>query len=153
MKRTKNSIEIIFQEEKRVYELLEILPFSSRKRMSVFVRDPSRPDEVRIFTKGADTSIFERAGWYDHSECFVNNIDVFAKEGLRTLVFAERIISQAEYKKYLRKRESIRNQIKHRLISKDEGAEMDLALTEEIETGLHIVGASGIEDRLQEEVP
>jgi hypothetical protein len=35
--------------------------------MSVVVRDPSRKNRVTLFTKGADSAIFERSHWYSDS--------------------------------------------------------------------------------------
>lgn len=78
--------------------------------MSVVVRDPSAQNEAIMYTKGADSAIFERAHWYTDSEAFNHNIDVFAKEGLRTLVFAKRILTGKELKGYLSRKERIRNE-------------------------------------------
>jgi phospholipid-translocating ATPase len=43
IKRTKTHIELKVNEEKKVYELMDILSFSARKRMSVVVKDLSKP--------------------------------------------------------------------------------------------------------------
>ena len=45
---------------------MDILPFNARKRMSIAVKDPSRPQEVLLFTKGADSQVFEKAQKYKH---------------------------------------------------------------------------------------
>ena len=52
--------------QKKAYELVDILPFNARKRMSIAVKDPSRPQEVLLFTKGADSQVFEKAQKYKH---------------------------------------------------------------------------------------
>lgn len=60
LKRTKNSIEIKVEGQKKAYEFLHMLPFTSRKRMSVLVRDLEKK-KIYLHTKGADSAIFEVA--------------------------------------------------------------------------------------------
>jgi magnesium-transporting ATPase (P-type) len=72
---------------------------SARKRMSVIVRDDSRRPGERLILrlKGADATVLERcAEPADHESLRVlkktkEHLDAFAREGLRTLVLAERI--------------------------------------------------------------
>jgi len=44
IKRTKTHIELMIRNKKKVYELVDILSFDARKRMSVAVKDVSNPD-------------------------------------------------------------------------------------------------------------
>ena len=47
--------------QEREYELLNVIEFTStRKRMTVLVRDPE--GQIRLYCKGADTMIMERLG-------------------------------------------------------------------------------------------
>jgi magnesium-transporting ATPase (P-type) len=69
--------------------------------MSVVIRDPSAKNKVILFTKGADSAIFEKAHWYADSDSFNRNIDAFAKDGLRTLVFAKKVLSAKDLRDYL----------------------------------------------------
>ena len=83
------------------YELLNICEFTStRKRMSVIVRDLSN-DEIRLFCKGADSVIEERLSVESITgEVFSKTkhyVDEFAKEGLRTLLLAERVLGEEHY--------------------------------------------------------
>lgn len=80
--------------------------------MSVVVRDPANRNKVTLFTKGADSAIFERAHWYEDSEAFNRNIDAFAKEGLRTLVFAKKVLSPRFMKNYLKEKDRIRLEVR-----------------------------------------
>jgi magnesium-transporting ATPase (P-type) len=80
--------------------LLEIIPFSSRRRMSVIVKAICENDEILIFTKGADSAIFEKSIPYKHQIAFQANIDEYAIEGLRTLVFGYRKMTSEEYQSY-----------------------------------------------------
>lgn len=54
-----------------------------------------------MYTKGADSAIFEKSLWYTQSTTFSLNLDNLAKEGLRTLVFSRRTLSPKEVKAYL----------------------------------------------------
>ena len=58
-----------------------------------------------------------------------------------------------QYRKIKDKQARIKQQLKERLISKEEHAELERAIVEEIESGLSILGVTGIEDRLQDDVP
>jgi magnesium-transporting ATPase (P-type) len=57
------------QQKKYSYELLEIISFTARKRMSVIVRNLENR-QVIIYTKGADTSIFEKSIEYPYQLYF-----------------------------------------------------------------------------------
>jgi len=87
--------------------------------MSVIVKNINNKDEVIVFTKGADTAIFEKSNWYEHSYGFTNHINSFAKNGLRTLVFAKRVISLNEYHQFEKRKELVWNHFKQRIITKD----------------------------------
>mgnify|MGYP003920508389 CR=1 FL=1 len=70
----------------------------------------------------------------------------FASEGLRTLVLAVKVLEETELEEYLKRHADASNMIEGR----------DEAMTEvaeELEKDLHIVGATGIEDKLQDGVP
>ena len=47
----------------------------------------------------------------------------------------------------------MKQQLKERMISKEEYAELERAIVEEIESGMSVLGVTGIEDRLQDDVP
>lgn len=40
------------------YELTDVLSFSSRRRMSVIVKDIQDRNQIIMYTKGADSAIF-----------------------------------------------------------------------------------------------
>lgn len=63
MKRTKNSLEYKLHGNKVVYELIDIIAFSPRKRMSVIVKNLETM-KVECYTKGADSAIFEKSEPY-----------------------------------------------------------------------------------------
>ena len=76
----------------------------------------------------------------------MKNLENFANEGLRTLLLAEKIILKEEYKQWLTKYKIAVTSIKDR---DDKVAQVQ----DEIETELILVGATAIEDKLQDRVP
>ncbi|KPJ01062.1 putative phospholipid-transporting ATPase IA [Papilio xuthus] len=73
------------------FAVLHVLAFTSaRKRMSVIVRTPA--GQIRLYCKGADSVIYPRlAGGPQHAryaQATLAHLEHFAAEGLRTLVFA-----------------------------------------------------------------
>lgn len=133
------------------YELLNVLEFTSaRKRMSVVVRDP-RTGEILLLCKGADTVIYERlrddkSGGAGCEAATTKHLRGFATEGLRTLCLAYRRLDPAEYAEWSAGQEAAANSIGAR--------EEELARSaERIERGLTLLGATAIEDKLQDGVP
>uniref|UniRef100_A0A8C6KB01 Phospholipid-transporting ATPase n=1 Tax=Nothobranchius furzeri TaxID=105023 RepID=A0A8C6KB01_NOTFU len=136
---------VILRTEER-YELLHVLEFTSvRKRMSVIMRTPS--GKIRLYCKGADTVIYERlADSSRYKEITLKHLEQFATEGLRTLCFAVADISESSYQHwqeiYLRASTSLQN----RALKLEESYEL-------IEKNLQLLGATAIEDKLQDKVP
>eukprot|EP00095_Tigriopus_kingsejongensis_P007761 maker-scaffold154_size301342-snap-gene-0.15 protein:Tk07761 transcript:maker-scaffold154_size301342-snap-gene-0.15-mRNA-1 annotation:"isoform e" len=131
------------------YELLNIMEFdSARKRMSVIVRTPD--DRLMLFVKGADTMITERMGSESHCGKYFNDTMEhcvkFAEEGLRTLFLAEREISEDEYQEWNRRFQEASTRINGREEALKEVGEL-------IEKDLVLLGATAIEDKLQDGVP
>jgi phospholipid-translocating ATPase len=139
-------IEVLGQVEK--YTLLKVLEFNStRKRMSVIVRTPE--GKLVLYCKGADSVIYERLV-ADHEaelkERTAKDMEVFANNGLRTLCIAYRNLTEEEYLTWSRTYDNATSSIKNR----DEEIIKAEAL---IEHSLTILGATALEDKLQEGVP
>ncbi|KIM48588.1 hypothetical protein M413DRAFT_437796 [Hebeloma cylindrosporum] len=136
------------------YELLEILEFTSaRKRMSVVLRRinmDSDKDEVLLLTKGADNVIFERLLITEAQEEMKRETEVhlreFASNGLRTLTLAYKTIPMHEY-------EAWRLRYQQATISLENREEQVDNVADELEQQLQLLGATAIEDRLQDGVP
>lgn len=128
------------------YEILNVCEFnSSRKRMSTVVRCPD--GKIRLFCKGADTVIFERLGAkQEFSEATLVHLEDYATEGLRTLCLAYRDIPDAEYREWAALYDNAAAQMQGRAEALDQVAEI-------IEQNLMLLGATAIEDRLQDGVP
>ncbi|XP_074848797.1 phospholipid-transporting ATPase IA isoform X5 [Carettochelys insculpta] len=137
-------VESLGQEEK--YELLNVLEFTStRKRMSVIVRTPSR--KLRLYCKGADTVIYDRlAESSKYKEITLKHLEQFATEGLRTLCFAVAEISESEYQEWLDVYHRASISVQNRALKLEESYEL-------IEKNLQLLGATAIEDKLQDKVP
>ncbi|KAG8901247.1 hypothetical protein FRB99_005456 [Tulasnella sp. 403] len=128
------------------YEILNVCEFNStRKRMSTIVRGPD--GKVKLYCKGADTVILERvAPNQPYSEQTLIHLEDYATEGLRTLCLAMREISEAEYKEWSGIYDQAAATINGRGEALDQAAEL-------IEKDMFLLGATAIEDKLQEGVP
>ncbi|NXE02152.1 AT8B3 ATPase, partial [Chaetorhynchus papuensis] len=144
--RTQDSITIRELGRTRTYEVLAMLDFNSdRKRMSVLVRDPQ--GTIRLYTKGADTVILDRLRRRGPNETLTERaLDRFAEETLRTLCVASREVSEAEFRAWSRRHREAA------VLLQDRARELD-RLYEEMEQNLQLLGATAIEDKLQDGVP
>ncbi|KAI3452964.1 hypothetical protein Pfo_009627 [Paulownia fortunei] len=132
----------------RSYKLLNVLEFnSSRKRMSVIVRDEE--GKLLLLCKGADSVMFERLAenGREYEEQTREHVNEYADAGLRTLILAYRELSEEEYKVFDEKFLEAKNSV-----SADREALID-EVTEEIEKDLILIGATAVEDKLQQGVP
>ncbi|NXB67368.1 AT8B2 ATPase, partial [Struthidea cinerea] len=129
------------------YQLLAILDFNNiRKRMSVIVRSPE--GKIRLYCKGADTILLERLHPInqDLTSITTDHLNEYAGEGLRTLVLAYKDLEESYYKDW--------SERLHRAGSAPEAREDHLArLYDEVEHDMMLLGATAIEDKLQQGVP
>lgn len=137
-------MEMLGTEEK--YELLHVLEFTSaRKRMSVIMRTPS--GKIRLYCKGADTVIYDRlADSSRYKEITLKHLEQFATEGLRTLCFAVADVSESSYQHWLEIQNRASTALQNRALKLEESYEL-------IEKNLQLLGATAIEDKLQDKVP
>lgn len=139
------SIEIDMSGRTILLKLLNVLEFTSdRKRMSVIVEYPN--GLIRLLCKGADSIIFPRVKQSQILAPTMNHLEDFATEGLRTLVYAYKDFSKEEYDLWNRKYTAAMNDILTREKSLADVAEL-------AETNLTLIGATAIEDKLQDGVP
>ncbi|KAL9679933.1 hypothetical protein QQ045_017804 [Rhodiola kirilowii] len=132
----------------REYKLLNIIEFtSSRKRMAVIVRNPE--GKLLLLCKGADSVMFERLGddGREFEEKTREHVNAYADAGLRTLLLAYRILSEEEYNEFNKKFTEAKN-----TVSGDRDALID-ETAEIIEKDLILLGATAVEDKLQNGVP
>ncbi|XP_022776002.1 phospholipid-transporting ATPase 3-like isoform X2 [Durio zibethinus] len=129
------------------YEILNVLEFNStRKRQSVVCRYPD--GRLVLYSKGADTVIYERlAGGSDALKNVTReHLEQFGSAGLRTLCLAYRDLAPDMYESWNEKFIQAKSSLRDREKKLDEVAEL-------IEKDLILIGATAIEDKLQEGVP
>lgn len=146
--RKPKSVTISVDGQDLEYELLAVCEFNStRKRMSAVFRCPD--GRIRLFCKGADTVIMERLGkgYNPHVDITLQHLEEYAGEGLRTLCLAMREVTDQEFQQWW--------QIFNRAamtVSGNRAEELDKA-AELLEHDLTLLGATAIEDKLQDGVP
>uniref|UniRef100_A0A1X7U3D1 Phospholipid-transporting ATPase n=1 Tax=Amphimedon queenslandica TaxID=400682 RepID=A0A1X7U3D1_AMPQE len=130
------------------YEVLNILDFNNeRKRMSVIVRDPET-GKLTLYCKGADTVIFERLdpSCDELQSTTLEHLGTYATEGLRTLVLAKKDIGIDEYTEWSKEYTEASLLTEGRDLAVDK-------IYNKIEQNLILIGATAIEDKLQDGVP
>lgn len=144
--RTPNSITIEVMGTHEVYELLCILDFNNiRKRMSVILR---KDGKLTLYCKGADNVIYERlkSGQDDVKTKTQDHLNKFAGEGLRTLCLAYCDLDENFFNDWKQRHQEAAIALEGR----DEKLD---AIYEEIERDMMLIGATAIEDKLQDGVP
>ncbi|TRY95010.1 hypothetical protein DNTS_004667 [Danionella cerebrum] len=123
--RTQDEISILENEREESYKVLATLDFNSdRKRMSTILRFPD--GRIRLYCKGADT--------------------IFANDTLRTLCLCYKDISEEDFAVWEQKHQVASCAVVNREEAQD-------VVYEEIEQNLLLIGATAIEDKLQDGVP
>ncbi|WVQ96443.1 hypothetical protein IAU59_003548 [Kwoniella sp. CBS 9459] len=127
---------------------LRLLEFNStRKRMSVVARGPD--GKIALFCKGADSVIYGRLD-PNHDEALkqttLKDLETFANGGLRTLCIAYREMPEEEFADWSKKYDAAA------AATVDRDGEIEKAC-ELVEHSLTILGATALEDKLQEGVP
>ena len=142
------TITLEINKEDKKYVLLNTLEYSSeRKRMSVIIKNPE--GKIFLYIKGADSVIEKllnnKSKMSDEYLSTKHSLDKFAKKGLRTLMIAYKELNEDEYNIWNNKFEEINKNINH--------TDEDISLLyEQMEKKLNILGATAIEDQLQDEV-
>ena len=139
-------VNILGQE--RRYTVLNTLEFNStRKRMSAIIRMPD--GKIILYCKGADSMIYSRLIPGEQRELrstTAEHLEMFAREGLRTLCIAQRELSEEEYREWNNDYDLAANAVAGREEKLEE-------VSDRIENQLWLIGGTAIEDRLQDGVP
>ncbi|XP_054718462.1 phospholipid-transporting ATPase VA-like [Uloborus diversus] len=153
LKRSPESVVLSLPGEGLIeFRLLHVLPFdATRKRMSVILQHPITGQKI-LFCKGADSTVLSQLA-PQSSRANKNlimktqqHLNGYSRKGLRILCMAKKVISQAEYDAW------IPHQRAADICIEDRDKQLYLAACM-IEQNLELLGATGIEDRLQEGVP
>ena len=133
------------------FERLELIEFSSdRKRESVIVKEKEgNTNIIKLYIKGADSVIEERlskktpSNILNQCKYYVNKFSVL---GFRTLFIAMKILSQEEFSKFS-------NDLKEAQMSLENKDEKVNQVYNDLEQNLILLGATIVEDKLQDSVP
>ncbi|KAH9412025.1 phospholipid-transporting ATPase [Ordospora pajunii] len=122
------------------YQVLHVFPFTSEtKRMGIIVKHDG---EILFFVKGADVvmnKIIKSNDWVEEEA------DNMARDGLRTLVIAKKVLSEEEFALFEDAYSKARVSLIDRVESLNEAMSM-------IEREMDVLGLTGVEDKLQDDV-
>lgn len=130
----------------RTFKLLDLFEFNSdRKRMAVIIQD--QDGKIKMFCKGADSIMIpryhpERKPDFDS---IMERVEEYAQIGLRTLLLGYKEMTKSEYDDFKQEYETAKNNLENR------EKEMD-KVEDKWERDFTMIGATAIEDRLQDEV-
>ncbi|CAD8146015.1 unnamed protein product [Paramecium octaurelia] len=135
-------IDVLGEIEK--VELLFSFEFNSdRKRMSVIIRHNG---VIKLYTKGADAIIKARLSPNQkYLDGMDQKLDMFSRKGLRTLCLAMRVLSEEQFNQFSRAMNDA--------LGSGETEKLQDDLINQIEKNLTLIGATAVEDKLQEDVP
>lgn len=126
------------------YKVIANFPFSSEtKRMGILVRHEAT-NRIIFYLKGADTVISPRV-----KEVFrallLDECENLARTGLRTMVFAQRLIKEDEFNRW----KAVWDEANLSLNNRDEKMRSAANL---LEVNMDFVGITGVEDLLQDDI-
>lgn len=146
VERTSGYVVIDVLGDRQRFDILGLHEFDSdRKRMSVIVGCPD--STVKLYAKGADSSMFGITNKeLDSVRATEAHLHKYSSLGLRTLVVGMRELSQPEYEEWQSAYENASTAVLGR-------GNLLRSVAVNIECNIHILGATGIEDKLQDGVP
>lgn len=130
----------------KTFKLLDLFEFNSdRKRMSVIVQDSA--GQITMYCKGADSIMIPRyhPEKKHHFDDVMQRVEEYAQIGLRTLLLGSKEMTKEEYERFKEDYETAKNNLDNR---DEEMAKVE----DKYERDLTLIGATAIEDRLQDEV-
>lgn len=150
--RSPEYVELGVRGELTTYQVLRVQEFdANRKCMSIALK--SNGGQVILYVKGADSTIFNalapmrsgspEAAAYERTRSLISE---YSRAGLRTLVMGKRTMSPRLWEEWLAAH------IRAGEVPEGRDKRLRESLTR-LESGLTLVGATGVEDRLQEAVP
>ncbi|KAL3860831.1 hypothetical protein ACJMK2_010896, partial [Sinanodonta woodiana] len=124
------------------YTILKVFPFTSEtKRMGIIVKD-EQSGEITFYMKGADVVLQNIVQYNDWLEEECGNM---AREGLRTLVVAKKVLSEEQYQDF----DTRYHQAK--MSTQDRGVKVQ-GVVESLERDMELLCLTGVEDKLQDGV-
>lgn len=124
------------------YDILAEFPFTSAaKRMGIIVQERNT-GAITLYVKGADSAMSKKVRYNDWLDEECGNL---AREGLRTLVYAKRELSVADYGLFADRWQTARTSAVNR-------KEFMATVQEEVEQDMVLLALTGVEDKLQPNV-
>lgn len=125
------------------YQILHMFPFTSEtKRMGIIVKDLNT-GEITFYLKGADVAM---ATIVESNEWLYRECTNMAKDGLRTLVVAKRVLANDEY-------EDFDNDYRAARLCVTDRVARVRSVRETLERDMDLLCLTGVEDCLQDRVP
>ncbi|KAH7433026.1 hypothetical protein KP509_07G050900 [Ceratopteris richardii] len=157
VERTSDYIVIDVLGQRMTFELLGIHEFDSiRKCMSLIVKCPN--GQVKVLVKGADSAVLKKIALSEKTTHIAGerqaqvlldtqmHLGMYSNQGLRTLVVGVRELSDSEFTNWQRLYAKANASVSERATLLQEAAQA-------VENDLILLGATGIEDKLQDGVP
>jgi len=120
------------------YKILYVFPFTSEtKRMGIIVE---KNGKIEFYLKGADMKMIPLV----KSDWIQEEVDLMAREGLRTLVIARKEMTQEQFKEF-------DGEYKAAKLKQNRNIET-LKIQEKLEQNMKLLGLTGVEDKLQNNV-
>ena len=131
-------------EQKENYQILASFPFSSEtKRMGIILRNKENK-KIVFYVKGADIVMKEMVS-SNQSHFLLEECENLAREGLRTLVFTKKSLSEIEYEQWAIEYKEASSSLKEREF-------LIRNCIEKMEKNMDFVAITGVEDLLQDNV-
>lgn len=126
------------------YSILANFPFSSdTKRMGIVMRHDAS-GRIIFYLKGAET-VMKNKVRPNQRVVIDESCDNLANEGLRTLVISQKLLTEEFFRDWQRRHEAARADLndRERLVAE---------CIEELESEMELLGVTGVEDKLQDNV-
>lgn len=129
---------------KHRYEILGNFPFSSKtKRMGIIVRQ-LETQKIIFYLKGAEVKL-EKKVCPEYSPIIKEAAELLAIDGLRTLVIAQKELTENDYSKWLQEH----TEAKLSMVDREKKVQKTIKT---LEKNMLLLGITGVEDKLQENV-
>ncbi|CAH0406188.1 unnamed protein product [Chilo suppressalis] len=124
------------------FKILQIFPFTSESKMMGIIVQEENTQVITYYVKGADVALARLldSPWLN-TEC-----QKLAADGLRTLVVAMKTLTKNEYLEF-------ESEYKEARLSVQNRNEKTMAALSKLQCGLTLLGVTGVEDRLADNVP
>ncbi|CAG0893255.1 unnamed protein product [Darwinula stevensoni] len=125
------------------YSILQLFPFTSEsKRMGIILKE-EETSEIVFYLKGADMVMSSKV---QYSEWLDEEIENMAREGLRTLVVARKVLTPEKYDEFAKRYHGAK------LSTTERQARVDAVIEGLLEKDMELLCVTGVEDKLQENV-